>query len=104
MASSYDIYDEIGQFGVYQFVICLLLALSMIPTAFSNLNTVFIMGAPEFWCENQLSNVNSSHNSVSSCEYVPDALNESLPTKCSSGFVFDDSEFGSTATTEVFTS
>ena len=45
-----DVYDEIGEFGPYQCLVCVSLAASMIPAVYANLNTIFITGVSEFWC------------------------------------------------------
>ena len=60
-----SVFDDIGDFGPYQCAICLLLASSMIPACFSNLNTVFIMGVTEYWCSvPELNHLNSSESEI----------------------------------------
>ena len=100
MASTHDIYNEIGEFGPYQFVICLLLALSMIPTAYSNLNTVFITGVPKFWCgglSNELVERDWCEFSITNKTLLLNVTED----VCDEGYIFDKHEFGKTATTEV---
>ena len=56
-----QVFDDIGEFGPYQCVVCLFLAASMIPTVYSNLNTIFITGVTDYWCAvPELDSLNSS--------------------------------------------
>ena len=42
--------DHVGEFGLYQRFIFVLVSLSGILTAYTNLGIVFIAAAPEHWC------------------------------------------------------
>ena len=74
------VFDEIGDFGPYQCIICLFLASSMIPACFSNLNTVFIMGVTNCLCSTpELEHLNSSSRDIKRAT-IPLSSSESRKT------------------------
>ena len=44
------VFDEVGEFGPYQCVMCVILASCMLPGVLSSFNVVFIMGVTDYWC------------------------------------------------------
>ena len=45
-----QVFADIGEFGPYQCLVCLSIAASMIPSVYSNLNTIFITGVTDYRC------------------------------------------------------
>lgn len=126
-----QVFEEIGQFGWYQCLISLLLASSMVPAAFSNLNVVFIMGITEFWCSvPELNNTKNgtipkldqgdtdrNRDGYSQCTMynrtysewavnntdtlVPEVYNNTMTISCQYGWFYNEVIYGKTATSEV---
>ena len=58
----------IGEFGIYQRLLCALLCLVSVPSAFQAMGFVFWAAVPDYWCATQTEEANLTNSQKSQCE------------------------------------